>query len=102
MKVLTYRREKAMERLVFDGALVEQIAEDYRQLAEDRLPDCDLLIRCIAELEGRAREAIKLRYAEQMKTPRIAETLGLSHGAARVLLTRARTTLRLCVEKYLK
>jgi RNA polymerase sigma-70 factor (ECF subfamily) len=102
MKVLTYRREMASSRLVFDGALVEQIAEDVQQLATDGLPVRDLLIQCVGELEGRAREAINLRYAEQMKTPRIAETLGMSHGAARVLLTRARTALRMCVERCLK
>ena len=99
MRLLTFQREKALGRVMFDGALVEQIAEDYRQIAEDRLPIGELLIQCIAELDGRAREAIRLRYAEEMKTPRIAEILGLSHGAARVLLTRVRTTLRLCVEK---
>ena len=87
---------------MFDEALVEQIADGYQRLAEDRLPVRELLIQCVAELEEQAREAIRLRYAEQMKTPRIAEALGLSHGAARVLLTRARTMLRLCVEKHLK
>jgi RNA polymerase sigma-70 factor, ECF subfamily len=102
MKVLSYRREQAVHRVVFDGALVEQIAEDYRQVAEERLPDRDLLVQCLVEMEERAREAIQLRYAEQMKTPQIAERLGLSPGATRVLLTRARTTLRVCVEKYLK
>jgi RNA polymerase sigma-70 factor, ECF subfamily len=102
MKVLTHQREKALDRVVFDGALVEQIAEDYRQLAKERLPIHDLLPRCIAELEARAREAIRLRYTEQMKTPRIAAALGLSHIAARIVLTRARTAIRLCVEKHLK
>lgn len=102
MKVLGSQRTKALNRVTFDGDLVEQIATDYQQLAEDRLPVRDLLIQCVAELEGRAREAIRLRYAEQMKTPRIAETLGVSHGAARVVLTRARTALRSCVENYLK
>jgi RNA polymerase sigma-70 factor (ECF subfamily) len=102
MKVLTYRREKATCRVVFHDPLVEQIAEDYRQIAEDQPPAHDLLIRCIAELDGRAHQAIRLRYGEEMKTPRIAEVLGMSHAAARVLLTRTRMALRLCVEKYLK
>jgi RNA polymerase sigma-70 factor (ECF subfamily) len=102
MKVLTYQREKASAPLVFDGVLVEQIADDCRQLAEEDFPVRDLLNRCIPELDARAREAIRLRYGDEMKTPRIAETLGISHGAARMLLTRARTALRLCVEKYSK
>lgn len=102
MKVLTYQRDKGSAPLVFDGPLVEQIAEDCQQLAEDGPPVQDLLLQCIGELDARAQEAIRLRYADEMKTPRIAESLGMSHGAARMLLTRARMALRLCVEKYLK
>lgn len=102
MRMLTHRREVATSRLVFDGALVEQIAEDVQQLAAENPPVRDLLVQCVAQLDGRARQAIRLRYAEQMKTPRIAETLGMSSGAARVLLTRARTALRLCIERCTK
>jgi RNA polymerase sigma-70 factor, ECF subfamily len=102
MKILTYQREKALTPIVFDADLVEHIAEDCQQLAKDDLPFYDLLIKCVTELDARAQKAIRLRYADEMGTPRIAETLGVSHGAARMLLTRARTALRLCVEKYLK
>jgi RNA polymerase sigma-70 factor, ECF subfamily len=102
MKVLTYRRNKALDRHVFDEVLVEHIAEDCQQLAEEDRPIHDFLVRCISELDARAREAIRLRYANEMKTPRIAEALGVSHGAARMLLTRARTALRLCVENHSK
>ena len=52
---------------------------------------------------GRARvEAIRLRYTKQLKTLQIAEAMQLSYGAARTLLTRARNTLRLCMEERLK
>jgi RNA polymerase sigma-70 factor, ECF subfamily len=102
MELLAYRRERASDRHVFDGALVEKIAESHRQLAEGRLPIHELLVQCVGELDGRALEAIRLRYAKQMKTPQIAEAMGLSHGAARMLLTRARATLRHCVEEHSK
>lgn len=102
LEVLVYWREKALDRLVFDGAMVEQIADGYQKIAEDRLPVREFLIQCVAELEDRAREAIQLRYADELKTPRIAEILGVSHGAARTLLTRARVALRICVERHLK
>jgi RNA polymerase sigma-70 factor, ECF subfamily len=102
MELLAYRRERALDRHIFDGALVEKIAERHTQLAEGRLPVYDLLVQCVGELDGRALEAIRLKYSKQMKTPQVAEILGLSHGAARMLLTRARTTLRQCVEKHSK
>jgi RNA polymerase sigma-70 factor, ECF subfamily len=101
-ELLTYRREKALDRHLFDAVLVEKIAESHTQLAQTRPMVYDLLVQCVGELDGRALEAIRFKYAKQMKTPQIAATMGLSHGAARMLLTRARATLRLCVERQLK
>ena len=76
IEVLAYWREKASDRHVFDAALVEQLAEGYRRLAEDRSPVRDLLVQCIEELEGRAREAIRLRYAKQMKSCKLPKRWG--------------------------
>jgi RNA polymerase sigma-70 factor, ECF subfamily len=102
MELLAYRRERASDRHIFDGPSVDRIAERHVQLAEGRLPIYDLLVQCVGELDGRALEAIRLKYAKQMKTPQLAEILGLSHGAARMLLTRARASLRQCIEKHSK
>jgi len=102
LETLAFWREKSSDRHVFDNDLVEELAEGYRQIAEERLPIRDFLIQCVAELDGRAHQAIQLRYAKQMNTMEIAEAMGLSPGAVRVLLTRARTSLRLCVEEHLK
>lgn len=101
-EVLTYWREQSTDRHVFDAALLDQITESYRRLAQDRLPVRELLSRCIEVLAGRAREAIRLRYAAQLTTLQLAETLNMSHGAARMLLTRARNALRHCVEDGIK
>lgn len=101
-EVLAYWRERSTDRHVFDAALLDQITESYRRLAHDRLPVRELLSRCIESLAGRAREAIRLRYASQLTTLQLAEALNMSHGAARMLLTRARTLLRQCVEDGIK
>lgn len=102
LEVLAYWRERGSDRHVFNGFLVERVADSHQRMAEEGLPIYELLTRCIGELDGRAYEAIRLRYAEQMKTPQIAEAMGLSHGAARMLLTRARTSLRGCVHEHLE
>jgi RNA polymerase sigma-70 factor, ECF subfamily len=102
LEVFAFWRERHNDRHVFDNDLVEEIAEGYRRVTEHPLPVRDWLLQCIAELDGRAHEAIRLRYAKQLKTLEIAETMGLSAGAARVLLTRARTSLRTCMEERQK
>ncbi len=101
-EVLAYWRERSSDRHVFDDALVEQITESYRRVAQDRLPMRELLSRCIEALAGRAREAIRLRYVAQLTTLQLAEALNISHGAARMLLTRTRGVLRQCVEDGIK
>jgi RNA polymerase sigma-70 factor (ECF subfamily) len=101
-EVLGYWREQDSDRLVFDGKLVEQIADRYCRVAEEGPPMQEMVVDCVAKLDGRAREAIQLRYARRLKSLRIAEIMGLSHGAARMLLSRARTALRVCVEEALK
>lgn len=101
-EVLAYWREKSSDRHVFDNTLIEELAEGYRRVAEEQTPLREWLTQCVAELDGRAHEAIRLRYAKQMKTLEIAAAMSLSPGAARVLLTRARTSLRMCMEERLK
>lgn len=102
LEVLAYWRERTSDRHVFDGELVERITESHKRLAEERPAIIELLPHCIGELDGRAHEAIRLRYGKQLQTQQIAKAMQLTHGAARMLLTRARTSLRLCMERQLK
>ena len=53
---------------------------------------------CVEELDGRARRAIQLRYGGNLRTAQIARAMQLSDGAVRMLLSRARSLLRKCVE----
>jgi RNA polymerase sigma-70 factor, ECF subfamily len=98
LEVLMYLREKKFERLVFDNALVEQIAEGCQRAALDERPVTQFLGECVEELDGRARRAIQLRYGGNLRTAQIAREMRLSDGAVRMLLSRARTLLRECIE----
>ncbi len=101
-EVLAYWRQQHADRHVFDLNLVERITESHCRLAERHLPISDMVAQCVDQLDGRAMEAIHLRYGKQCKVLQIAEMMKLSYGAARMLLTRARNTLRLCLEEQLK
>lgn len=98
IEVLTFLREKGKERLLFDNSLVERIAESCQRAEREPMPISRFLDDCVEELDGRARRAIQLRYAGNLRSLGIAREMQISDGAARMLLSRARTLLRKCLE----
>jgi RNA polymerase sigma-70 factor (ECF subfamily) len=63
----------------------QALARDERQLR---------LSTALASLQDEQREALRLRYVEQMPSKEIAQRLGKTDGAVRVLLSRALKTLQ--------
>lgn len=101
-EVLYYRRERATDRHVFNDQLVESIALGYQRFAEDADPFREALQHCLAAVEGRSKRAINLRYGKGLSSPAVAREMRLSAGAVRMLLCRARHSLRQCIEERLK
>lgn len=79
--------EGAWERLAGDDAGGERLA---------------CLRACVDELDGRARRALELRYAERRSRAESAELLGLRPEGLKTLLRRTRARLRACVEARLE
>jgi RNA polymerase sigma-70 factor, ECF subfamily len=98
-EVLYFRRQWATRRHLFDDELLGQLAASYQRLAEQEDPAEMALPGCLEELAGRARHAVRLRYVSNLSSKRIAEDMHLSAGAVRMLLARARTRLRECIER---
>ncbi|MBN1393413.1 MAG: sigma-70 family RNA polymerase sigma factor [Pirellulales bacterium] len=98
LEALMFLRERGSERMMFDNALVERIAESYQRSEQEASPLSKFLDECVEELDGRSRRAIQLRYAGNLRTVKIAQAMQITDGAARMLLSRARTMLRKCVE----
>jgi len=65
---------------------------------EDVLP---LLPVCTLQLTESARKALNLRYMAGLKLQAVAERLGSSLGAVKVLMHRARQILRRCIQRRL-
>ena len=89
-EVMYYRRQRATDRHVFDGQLVEQITEAHVRLADEATPAAEALRECLKRVNGRSRQAIDLHYGEGLKPAVVAEMLGVGAGAARMLLLRVR------------
>jgi RNA polymerase sigma-70 factor (ECF subfamily) len=54
---------------------------------------------CIDELDGRARQAVRMQYEERRGREQLAAALGLSPDGVKSLMRRLRTALRACVER---
>jgi RNA polymerase sigma-70 factor, ECF subfamily len=98
LEALMFLREGKTNRLVFDDALLDRIAEGHERASRERVPFPQFLGECIDQLDGRSRQAIQLRYDGDLKTAQIANAMQISDGAARMLLSRARGLLRKCLE----
>jgi RNA polymerase sigma-70 factor, ECF subfamily len=98
LEALVFLRERGRDRLVFDDGLVAKIAESHEHTDETLATVPQFLDECIEEWDGRARRAIQLRYAGNLRSAQIAREMEISDGAARMLLSRARSLLRKCLE----
>ena len=98
LEVVMFLHQRRMDRLVFDDALVERIAESHQRTARESSPMPQFVSECVEELDGRARQAIQLRYGGDLRTSQIARAMQISDGGARTLLSRARSLLRKCVK----
>lgn len=83
--VLRHRRQPAV-------AAEPQAGQDVEHVVLDRL-DRAQIQAAVNRLPGRDRALLVLRYWEDQPVERIARLLGMSEGAAKVALLRARRTL---------
>lgn len=90
------RKEVAWTELCLELDALAAEHDDRHDGALGHLP------ACLDSLGQSAREAIELRYREQLRMVQIGERLKRSEGAVKLLVHRARAALRHCLETKLK
>ena len=90
------RREVAWTELCLE---LDALASEHETRYDDALLH---LPHCLDSLGESAREAIDLRYRNQLRMVQIAERLKRSEGAVKLLVHRARAALRHCLDRKLK
>jgi RNA polymerase sigma-70 factor, ECF subfamily len=98
-ELLKQQRQLARDRHVFSPDFAEQLGTVYEKMAGEFDGYRQTLAECLKELDGRTRRALDLRYADDLRPAAVAERMQLTAGAARVLLHRARVTLRECIQR---
>jgi RNA polymerase sigma-70 factor (ECF subfamily) len=101
-EVLKSRRAMMSDRHLFCDSLAEQLKAAYQDEADNVGAFRLALGQCLGKLGGRILSALRLRYAHDLKTAEVAQRMGATPGAIRVLLHRAHETLRQCMERRMK
>jgi RNA polymerase sigma-70 factor (ECF subfamily) len=97
-EVLSWRTRQARSRLVFDGGLVDGIAQDIESAGEDADRQLAALESCVERLPERQRSFITARYRRGVAVQVIAAREGMEENAVAALFYRIRKALAACVE----
>ena len=99
-EILSYRRDKARDRLLFDEDLLERIGDRCQDVSGQIGSSEWALQQCLKQVAGRASRALDLRYGEDLRYEAIGRHLEMTAGAVRIMLHRTRETLRRCIERH--
>lgn len=100
-KVMAHFRDCGRDRLVFDEALVESLALVAASVAEEDELRGSKLRDCLEQLPSDKRELLAKRYASKASIFALAQQIGKSDAAVKMLLYRLRETLLNCIQRKL-
>ncbi|MDB4439619.1 sigma-70 family RNA polymerase sigma factor [Planctomicrobium sp.] len=101
-EILAHRRDSARRRVVLGDELLDSITEMWSSVTVEIELEESALHECLEKLEPKAREIVRLRYFEDLKTPQIADLVNSTQGAVRIALMRIRRQLLSCVNNRLE
>jgi RNA polymerase sigma-70 factor, ECF subfamily len=100
---LKARRELAKDSSrLLDSELFDRLQAGFEQDMDVWASLRHALHICVQKQKGRLQEVLRWRYAHDMKPQEISEKMGTTAGAVRVMLHRARSILRECIQRRLK
>jgi len=96
---MAYRQKQLRDRTLFSDDLLATLATEAKEVDERHEERAAALERCLERMAPRSREAIRLRYADELKVSEIAQKLRRNANAVYQILFRARQWLTECVQK---
>src|SRR3972149_2632163 len=96
---MAYRQKQLRDRTLFSDELLATLASEAKEVDERHEERAAALERCLEQMPPRSREAIRLRYADELKVSDMAAKLQRNANAVYPILFRARQWLIACVNK---
>ena len=101
IEVLRFRRKAATDKLQFDEALINTLAEEYLERADENDRRRAALPHCLQKLSDQDRWLVSAHYNSDISVAQIAEQMGRPLSTVYSSLVRIRETLYRCVERSL-
>ena len=98
-EILKHRSKSAKDKCVFSDEMVKISSERFAEVAKDHDDLSIALDQCLKRLTDRGQRVLRLRYTQGLKSDEIAEQLGVTGSAVRVMLHRVRGAVRGCIEE---
>ena len=99
LEALKWRQRIARSREVLSEEGVERLSEAAEELAPEEDRRHRYLVDCVESLRAEHRDILNMRYGQGLKALLIAERLGKSVPAMKMILVRIRKVLRDCIER---
>jgi len=93
------RRQRSQAPTLAWADAVDELAQQPQALDDSRI---EALRRCVARLEGRARQVVHWHHIDGMPYSEAARRLGIGEHGIKSLLGRTRAALRACIEQQLQ
>lgn len=100
LKSLEALRKTSRTPTAIGDAVLEALDPHWKSLWESESDETlEDLKRCLERLPPRSRDALRLRYAENLKSGEIGRRLGLKSATVYQFLSRVHRTLMECIER---
>ena len=99
VQVMAYRKRHSRDRLYFDKALLDQLAQESEVHAAQSGPYLDALRACCQQLPDHCRKMLRMRYDSPGTVEETARQLGRSAASVSQALYRMRRTLMDCIRE---
>jgi RNA polymerase sigma-70 factor (ECF subfamily) len=96
---MAHRQRLLRDRIVFSDEVVAALAAEAKELDETFDQRSSVVGRCLERIHARSREALRLRYAEELAVKEVAAKMNRTANAISQLLFRARQWLIECVKR---
>jgi RNA polymerase sigma-70 factor (ECF subfamily) len=96
---MAYRQKQLRDKTLFSDDLLSTLATEAKEVDERHEERAAALEKCLERMPPRSREAIRLRYADELTVVDIAHKLQRNANAVYQILFRARQWLNQCVQK---
>jgi RNA polymerase sigma-70 factor, ECF subfamily len=99
--LVSKHRRMGRVRSASDSAVLDEVWDRWAGKDGSGDESIEALKDCLQSLTERARQALKMRFADDASRVEIGEALGITDHGARNLMQRAKQQLRECVEEKL-